>query len=789
MADFKVNTPNSERRSDDILDLKKIFSRIIQNWAWFILSIFITVVIALVYIKYASPVYQIRARVLINDDKEKGGLGAAMGGSGMSDFGGLLGGKSSVDNEVEVLKTRFIMEQVVRRMQLNIVYNHVDGFKTTEMYKAPFKLTILKAVDTIKFTKISIDKLPGNKINISFGDINKSVRWGERFPVKNLGVVQLEPESGVPMPEGEYSVFVSSIDQKVSEMTNRLVVALTNKQVTVIDLDLTYPITRKGEEILQTLIHQYITLNIDDKNEVADSTIKFIQNRLSYIGGELGGLEGNIQTFRQKNQLADMTAQSKLIVENSGQYINDLAKTEIQITVLNELETYLKDETKNKRILPSSLTPNDVVFSNAMDRYNSLLIERDKQLMSETELSPFVQNIDKQISNLRADIMSNIRNSKNTFLVTRDKLRKQINQVDNKMQEVPEIEKNYLVLARQQKIKEQLYIFLMEKAEETAISKTSNIAVGKTIDPPKASYAPISPKKYIILFISLLAGAIIPLAIILLRIAIDNKVSTKEDIQYNTDVPIIGEISHNTTVDNLVVANNGRSAISEQFRALRTNLTFYLKSPEQKIILFTSSVSGEGKSFTAINLGNILAITGKRVVLMELDLRKPGLSVKLNVENSRGFSNFTIDTKLTPADIIKPLSINPNLFLIGSGPIPPNPAETLMSVRTIELFEDLKKQFDYIIIDAPPVGIITDAQLLADQADVSIYMMRAGFTLKEHIKIVDDLYRTNKMRNLSIVVNDIKSKSYGYGYGYGSYGEGKEMTFMEKVLDKFKTKS
>ena len=787
MTDLKVNASAPHKGNDDAIDLKKLISKLIQKWPWFILSVLITISIAVIYIKYAAPVYEITARVLVNDESEKGGLAGAASASGVSDLGSLLGGKSSADNEVEVLKTRFIMEQVVRKMQLNIVYNKVDGFSTTEMYKAPFKLNLIKGVDTIKFTKIAVEKVPGNKLNIEYKKIKKSVQWGEKFKIEGVGIVQLEPEPNMVVAEGDYSVLVNSIDDKVSEMMSRLIVGLTNKQVTVIDLSITYPVTRKGEEILKTLIYQYITTNIEDRNEVADSTIKFIQNRLSYIGGELGGLEGNIQTFRQKNQIADMSAQSKLIVENSGQYINDLAKAEIQITILNELESYLKDESKNKRILPSSLIPNDVVFSNAMDRYNSLLIERDKQLMSETELSPFVQNIDKQVANLRADILGNIQNTKKTYVVTRDKLRRQISQVDNKIQEVPEIEKNYLVLARQQKIKEQLYIFLMEKAEETAISKTSNVAVAKTIDPPKAASKPVSPRKTIILAIAMILGIVIPLVIFFILEMLNNTINTKEDISDNTYVPIIGEISHNTTSDNLVVAGSGRSAIAEQFRALRTNLSFYLKNEDQKIILFTSSISGEGKSFTAINLANILALTGKRVVMMEMDLRKPGLSTKLNVSNTKGFSNYTIDSKLTTSDILKSLdSIHPNLYLIGSGPIPPNPAETLMSDRTAVLLEDLKSQFDYIIMDAPPVGIITDAQILADVADISIYMMRQGVTLKDHIRIVNDLYDNNKMKNLTIVVNDIKSKSYGYGYGYGSYGEEQTTSFWAEIMNKLK---
>lgn len=327
----------------------------------------------------------------------------------------------------------------------------------------------------------------------------------------------------------------------------------------------------------------------------------------------------------------------------------------------------------------------------------------------------------------------------------------------------------------------------MQKAEETVISKSSNISIAKVIDPPKSQVTPISPKKNIIYFSGLIVGLLVPIIVLLASNLFNVTVSSKQDINSITAVPIIGEISHNNEADNLIVANKGRSSISEQFRALRTNLSFYLKNSDEKVILLTSSMSGEGKSFTAINLGNILALAGKKVLLMELDLRKPGLSAKLAISNDIGFSNYTINRDLKVQDIIKPLSINSNMYIISSGPLPPNPAETLMSEYTPILMKELKEQFDYIIMDAPPVGIITDAQLLSAYADVTLYMVRQRVTSKDQLKIVDDLYKSGKMKNIGIVVNDILSKQYGYGYGYGTYGINEDKPgFLQTIKDKFK---
>jgi len=772
-------------KEEDNIDLKGIFDKILDKWIWFVFSLIAGILIAFFYIKFTPPLYQVTAKVLVNDNGKGGGVAKQAGA--LMDFGGLIAGSNSVDNEAEILKTRFLMEQVVRQMQLNIVYSKKDSWVRSEIYESPLKLTIIKAIDTIRPTSLRIEGYSKNKIKVICKDFEAEVNFNQTFKVPNIGLIMLSIDPALQsLPKGEFTIDVSSIDQRVAALMGQLNVGVSNKQATIIDLGLSYSVPKKGEDILNSIINRYIKSNLEDKNIIADSTTKFIQNRLSIIARELGDVENKVQSFKQGNKLADMSEQGKLLVQNSGEFTAELAKAETQVTVLNDLENYLKDETKNKRVFPSSLLPSDMVFSGLMNQYNALLIERDKQLLSVTEESPFIQNIDNQIAGLRRGILANIQSTKNSFVVTRNKLRTQVNQNINQIAGVPQIEKDYLKLARNQQIKQELYIFLMQKAEETAISKTSNISIAKTIDPPKAQVAPISPKKNIIYLAGILIGLIVPTCFVFVADLFNTAISSKEDISNNTVVPIIGEISHNMEGDNLIVANKGRSAISEQFRALRTNLSFYLKNSDEKVILLTSSMSGEGKSFTAINLGNILALAGKRVLLMELDLRKPGLSAKLGVSNDIGFSNYTIDASLRAENIIKPLSINKNMFIISSGPLPPNPAETLMSGRVPQLVSDLKDQFDYIIMDAPPIGIIADAQLLSVYADVTLYLVRQKVTQKNQLTIVEELYRSGKMKNLGIIVNDIISKYYGYGYGYGNYGQEKDESILNNIKNTFK---
>ncbi|MFW0714242.1 GumC family protein [Pedobacter sp. N23S346] len=769
---------------DGTIDIRKIILKLLDNWYLYLGAVLISLIIAYFYSKYTPPIYQISSKVLVNSSDKGGSPGAQS--SALMDLGGIMGGKSSVDNEVEILRTRFLMEQVVRQMELNIVYQEQVGFKKREIYQTPIKLSITKALDTISQTLVTVDVTGSNTLKVSANDFEKEIRFNQEFSLKGVGVVKLMPTGLAKLGKGKFLIHVSSIDDRVAELQGKMTVGVTNKQVTIMDLGLSYPHPRKGEDILRAVINRYISSSLEEKNIIADSTTTFIQKRLSIISGELGDVEDKQERFKQNNKLTDMSEQSKLLVQSTSEFRNELAKAETQITVLSELEGYLKDENKNKRVFPASLLSSDMVFSGIMSQYNSLLIERDKRLLSDTEESPFIKNIDEQISGLRAGLLSNIQSSKNSYIITRDKLRSQLNQVEGRGEQVPQIEKDYLKLARNQQIKQELYIFLMQKAEETAISKTSNLAIAKTIDPPKSAIAPISPKQNTIYLIAIVIGLIIPTVFIILINLLNTTVSTKEDITSATITPIIGEINHNSSTDNLIVAHQGRSAISEQFRALRTNLSFYLKNPNQKVILLTSSASGEGKSFTAINLGNILALAGKKVLLMELDLRKPGLSAKLGVANITGFSNYTIDPSVKIQHITKPLAINPNMFIISSGPLPPNPAETIMSEHTDNLIAQLKEQFDYIIMDAPPVGIITDAQLLAKYADVTLYIVRQKVTQKNQLSIVDQLYRTNRMNNLGIVVNDIVPKDYGYGYGYGSYGENETKSTFMSLLKKFK---
>ncbi|WP_316746785.1 polysaccharide biosynthesis tyrosine autokinase [Pedobacter gandavensis] len=768
---------NSEDKTahenSDGLDVKQLLLRLLDNWYWIALSVFLCLGLSYLYGKYKTPYYKISARVLVNDEKK--GAGLSGGGDTLGDLGGLLGTKSTVDNEAEILKTRNLMEGVVKDMNLNITYYTKGAIKSVEMYESPFQVKVLAPVDTIKSAEVKVSFVEKGKIAVTADGLDTLVAFDRSFTIPEVGVVQIIENPKISPANEDYSFTIMSVDSRVIDLMSALTVEVKNKLVTVIDLSMNHPVPKKGEDILGKLIEKYVQANLRDKNEVADSTVKFIHNRLMHISNELGGLEGNIQNFKEKNSLSDMSEQSKLLVQTTGQYVNELGKIETQISVLSSLQDYLKDEGKNKKVLPSSLIPTDMVFNAVVEKYNTLTLERARRMIGVTELNPTIQLMDKEIRNARADIETNIASTLKGFVISRDRINDQMKKAEGQVKNVPQMERSYLNLARQQQIKQELYIFLMQKSEETAISKTANIANSRTIDPAKSEIKPFSPKKAYLYLFGLIAGLAIPMGLMYLKDLLNDKVQLKEDVTNATKVPVIGEISHQD--ESMGIANSSRSAISEQFRALRTNLSFFFKHKEEKVILLTSSMSGEGKSFVAINLGHILALANKKVLLMELDLRKPGLSAKLKLPGTVGFTNYIANPELNIDDIIMPLKIQKNLFMVSSGPIPPNPAELLLSERTQSLMEELKQKFDYIIIDAPPIGIVTDAQLMASYADVCIYVVRQNYTLKQQLTIVDDLQRSQKMKGLSIVINDIEAtKGYGYGYSYGDYGTSPQKT-------------
>lgn len=774
-----------QQPNDSVLDLRGILDKVLSNWYWFVLCGILTVALAWVYLRYATPNYLINAKILVQDQQKGGNLP----GEEIFQQLELFSNKSNVDNEVEIIKSRSLMENVVKKLELNVRYFTEGRIKETELFaKRPFSMHWVSLKDSITAISYTINPQGTDSFSLNRDDLSITRAWGDTLRLPE-GVILVERHHQIDTIASEYQVNVVSIDAAVADMMTQLNVSIPNKQVSTIDLALTTSIPEKGEKILNTLIEAYRQASVEDKNRIADSTIDFIDKRLQIVSSELLGVEKNIQQFKQDNQLADLTEQSKLLVSGSGDNMKQLTDAQVRLNVINSMEEYIRDEKNNKRVVPSSMIVQDPTFVGLVEKYNTLQLERERQLLASTPTNPVVLNLDRQLAGLRGDLLSNIQSFKKGVELSIEELQRNSSTISQRIRKVPAAERVFLDFSRQQAIKQDLYVFLLKKREESAISKTSNLAIARIIDPAKSDALPFKPKRMLVYLLALMAGAGIPALWIYARGLLNTRIQSREDIKGLTPVPVLAEIGHSNDKEGLVISRDGGSHVAEQFRALRTNLQFILTGKQEKTVLLTSSMSGEGKSFVAVNLAAVLAYSGKKVVLLEMDLRKPKISEGLGLSNHIGFSSYAIG-RASINDIVQPSGIHDNLRVISSGPIPPNPAELMLLDATEHMFTELRRYFDYIIIDTAPVGLVTDAQLLGRFADATLYLVRQGYTFRQQLEISKDLYLYDKMPKINLVINDVRasrSSGYGgYGYGYG-YGYGQENGQKKKGIKKLKS--
>ena len=771
------------------ISLRTLVDNFIANWYWFAIFVIMGIAAAWLFLRYATPTYNINAKILVQDEQKGGDIP----GEEVLQQLQIFTNKSNVDNEVEILQSRSLMEMVVRNLQLNISYWQEGRVKTGELFRrVPFMAHWLNVRDSLEEVRYLVTPLSEQRFRFGNEKMPDTERnWGDTIHLAQ-GIIQIDRRTYFPLVKEPYIVKLVSIDAAVANYQQKLTVSIPNKQVSTIDLQLATAIPEKGETILNELINAYLRTSVEVKNRIADSTIAFVDNRLALVSRELTGVEKNIQQFKQANQLADLTEQAKLLIAGTGDFSKLLTEQEVKLSVVNTLEQYMNDEGNNKRMVPSTLVVQDPTFIALVQKYNNFQVERERLLISNTPSNPMVQNIDLQLRNLRTDLQSNLASFKSGLQAGIAELKGRSGQLDQKIQEVPAKERVFLDYSRQQAIKQELYLFLLKKREESAISKSSNMAVARIIDAAKSESFPAMPKRMLTYLVCFVLGIILPAVFLYLKDLLNRRIRRKQDITAGTPVPILSEVGHTKDHDDVVVGKDTVTPIAEQFRAMRTNLQFLLSGAQERVILLTSSMSGEGKSFVAMNLAATLALSGKKVVLMELDLRKPKISEKLKLNNKQGFSTYVIG-KTSYAQLVQPSGIHENCWVIPSGPVPPNPAELLLLDTTKQLFADLRKEFDYIVIDTAPVGLVTDAQLLGYLADVTLYLVRQGYTFKQQLLLSKELYLQGKLPRMNLVVNDVRAGSgygYGYGYQYGyNYGYANEHTnrsFARKMRLTFK---
>lgn len=758
---------NEPNQAEPEFNLSEFIFKYLRYWPWFVVSLVVCMLAVFTYLRYAVPVYSVSAQILIKDDKAGGPSGGQM--DVLSELN-IFNTKNNVNNEIAVLKTRYLMEQVVKELQLNVHYLVTGNIKSTDLYtKSPFAMQIVTIKDSMAPKEFEIT-LKDNGYHLTGDSLNGDFRFYDTIHTHDLSFAIVPKTFGKEINK-EYRLTVNSIRSATGNYVTGLTASIIDKQASVIQLQLNETVPQRGEDVLNTVYSVYTRLNQEDKNRITDSTISFIDERLALVSNELSGVESNLQQFKQQNELVNLEQQGQLALTTSADLQRQIIDAEVKIAIVEQMEDFLKKS--SRRLVPASLVVDDPTYLNLVQQYNGLLMERDRQVQTSKEDNPIVQQLDDQIETMKRSLLVSLQSIRRGLVTGKNALQQKNSQATGQIRKAPQKERAFLDISRQQEVKQQLYLYLLQKREESAISKSGSLANSRLIEPAVTNPVPVSPKKSLLYLAGLLAGLILPAAVLYIMDLLNNKIRTSKDITAVVNTPVLGEIGHNATNELVVVHKESRTPLAEQFRIVRTNLQFILGGGDHKSILVTSSMSGEGKSFLSINLASSLAIAGKKVVLMEMDLRKPKISSDLGLKNEKGFSSYMIG-QTALEDLAVKSGQDENFYVINSGPIPPNPAELLLQPKVAVLFNYLKEQFDFVIVDTPPIGLVTDAILIGNYVDAGIYVVRQNYTFKNQLNIIKDLFKDNRIPGLSILINDVKlGARYGYGYGGGyGYGDG-----------------
>ena len=532
---------------------------------------------------------------------------------------------------------------------------------------------------------------------------------------------------------------------------------------------------QRGQDFINQLLEMYNRNTNNDKNEIAQKTAEFIDERIGIISKELGSTEANLETFKRDAGITDLTSEAQIALAGNAEYEKKSVENRTQISLVNDLRKYLRGN--EYEVLPSNVGLQDAALIGAIERYNEMLMERKRLLRTSTENNPTIVNLDTSIRAMKANVQATLEGTLQGLMITKESLDREASRYSRRISNAPGQERAYVSIARQQEIKAGLYLMLLQKREENAIALAATANNAKIIDEAIADDIPVSPKRSMIYLIALVLGVGIPVGIIYLVELTKFKIEGRADVEKLTSVPVVGDIpltdEKNDKNGSIAVFENKNNLMSETFRNIRTNLQFMLDN-DQKVILVTSTISGEGKSFVSSNLAISLSLLGKKVVIVGLDIRKPGLNKVFQLSNKeRGITQYLSNPETDLMELVQPSDVNKNLFILPGGTVPPNPTELLARNGLDRAIETLKKNFDYVILDTAPIGMVTDTLLIGRVADLSVYVCRADYTHKAEYTLINELSFEKKLPNLCTVINgvDLKKRKYGYYYGYGKYGK------------------
>lgn len=788
-----------EQEEKSAIDFQLIYSTLILNWKWFVLSLIVCLGMGYLYLRYTRPQYQATAKLLIKDDDQNKSRG--MGNSMIQNAAnlGFISNSNGIGNEIEILSAQDLATQAVIDMKCYVNYYHKGTFKDQLVYKeqevnvdldlahlkklnAPIKLKIEKDGNKYLVTGsyyIPVDAFSSQKEPVK---IEKTLASLPASINTRVGTLSFTKNGNFKLKDGEcLKAIIVTPDMAASGYAKALTVSQTSKTTTIAELVLKDEDPQRSIDYLNTLIKVYNRQANEDKNEISYRTEQFINQRLEKINSELGSTEGQLESYKKRNNVVEMKLNATAAIANSDTYAQKLQEANTQVELLNELGKYMNEPGNKYQPIPSNVGLTDESSTELINEYNQIALNRNKMLHSASESSPTVTPLTAQLEDLTKSIKRAMRQAKLGMEIQRNSIAHQAAIYANQIGNSPEQERVLTQIGRQQEVKSGLYLMLLQKREENSISLAATADKGKVIDAPSL-VGKVSPKSSIIMLIALVLGLAIPAAILFLIEFFKYKIEGHEDVMKLTMIPIVADIPMASDAAkkegkaDIVVHQNKNNLMEEIFRGLRTNIQFMLKEGE-KVMLFTSSTSGEGKTFVASNISISLALLGKKVVMVGLDIRKPRLAELFQIDNHhKGITNLIVHDHNTWDDIQKQIissGVNNNLDLLMAGPVPPNPGELVTRASLDDIIKQLKEHYDYIILDTAPVGLVNDTLHLGRLANISVYVCRADYTPKASFGMINGLNEEKKLPNMCLVLNavDLSKKKHSFYYGVGKYGK------------------
>lgn len=775
------------------VDFIGLLIKYISYWKWFILSLIICIAIAAIYLRYTLPKYEVKTSVLFKDDSKGSGSVEMNVFNDMS----IITQKNNIDNILELLKNSVIIEKTVTELGLYTSYTSINTipliqktginryfpnfgrYREKVLYGDECPVLISLPDSTLKYFtgQVVFEVLmhPYGLYEFSGTYAEKKFNIKASFSDKKVmlpfGVVNIKRGNIKLSKDMLIEVAIHQPSNVANYFLSQMKMVLASKTGSVVDLSFICSNENLGKDFIRKFIEVYNREEMNEKIEMANKTSQLIEEHLNALSSELSSVESQAEKYKQSQGITDLASQSDLFNNQTADVEQKRLEIETQLAIVSDLNNYIQNSANRDQLIPSNSGINSGNLNNLVSDYNRLILERNRLSRIASGSNQAMIDLTNQIETMYNTVQSSMQNERKNLQIARRDLLSKYNQTSARIRAIPRQERQYTEIKRQQGVREELFLYLLQKKEEKYMNMSSVVPSSKLIDNVH-SLGPVSPRKNIILLSSLLIGLLIPVIGIKVRDLLRYQIENKEELEEISIVPVLGEIPRTDQSGKVLVKENNTDIFTEMVRLLRANLLFVMDNPDKKVINMLSSVSGEGKTFVTINLAISLALLEKKVLIIELDVRKPRLAEYIGIENKSGITLF-LSGQINQNELIKPTDIHPNLSIITAGTIPPNPNELLAKPALDMLIDDLRHQFDYIVIDTAPIGVVSDSFLLNRLTDVTLYVVRAEFTPKKDIEDASLLYKKQKLKNMYFILNDVDLNKNTYRYGYGKkYGYG-----------------